>query len=273
MLTLTLRESLPHGIDVSDLSPGRLAALSVTEIGALALRLGNETHPLGEIFAISGQPPGDTVVLRDTDPRVHGIGTRMDGGQLVVEGDAGDLLGGEMRQGEIRVEGSCGDLACAEMRGGNVDIRGSAGDRLGAALGGNRVGIRGGTVIVRGNCGDRVGERQRRGTILIEGNAGDFAGCNMIAGTLAVLGQAGRGTGFGMRRGTLLLGKAPQSIPCTFNENGTQSLGFLALLNASLRHLDGPFGRLAERGHQARRWLGDRSCGGLGEILVWIHSP
>ena len=34
--------------------PDRLGTLSVPEIGALTVRLGNELHPLGEIFAIDG---------------------------------------------------------------------------------------------------------------------------------------------------------------------------------------------------------------------------
>ena len=91
----------------------------------------------------------------------------------------------------------------------------------------------------------------------------------MIAGTLAVLGRSGQGTGFGMLRGTLLLGNPPDSIPATFSEAEPCTLGFLSLLARSLSQLDGPFGRLAERGNRVKRSLGDRACGGRGEILVW----
>ncbi len=62
-LTLTLRNRLRHGLDVSDLRPDSLAALSLPEIGALELRLGNDTCQLGEIFAIAGQPRSDTLVF------------------------------------------------------------------------------------------------------------------------------------------------------------------------------------------------------------------
>lgn len=271
-LTLTLREATPYALDMSQLRLDLVNEFSTKEIGSVPLWLGNESHALGELFAFSASPYQGSVVIRDAGDRLYGVGAEMNGGRLVVEGHGGDCLGRGLLSGEIRVEGSCGDYAGAAMHGGTIEIRGNAGDYLGAPLAGERVGIRGGSVLVRGNCGDRAGERQRGGLLLLENDAGDYCGCNMIAGTLVALGRSGNSAGFGMRRGTLLLGNETPSIPCTFNGNGPQTLGFLALLAASLEHLDGPFGRLSERGHRVDRWVGDRGCGGRGEILVWGES-
>jgi len=268
-LRLTPREAPRYPLDLSGLRPDALAERSENEIAALPLWYGNERHTLGELFEVRGDPSDGTLVISDACASLCAVGADMTGGRLIVEGHAGDYLGRRLRGGEIRVEGSCGDFACAAMRGGHVEIRGNTGDFLGGALAGERVGMRGGTVIVRGHCGDRAGERQRRGLLLLEGDAGDYCACNMIAGTLAVLGRTGKAAGFGMRRGTLLLGSEPQAIPNTFVDNGPQTLAFLALLAGRLSHLDGPFGRLAERGNRVRRWLGDRACGGCGEVLTW----
>ena len=83
-----------------------------------------------------------------------------------------------------------------------------------------------------------------------------------------VLGEAGEEAGFGMRRGTLLLGRMPQSVSSGFRPNGQHSLSFLTLLDSALQDLEGPMGRLRVRGIRVHRSVGDRACGGQGEILV-----
>jgi len=271
-LVLALRDKPAYPLDVSRLRPDLLGALSERQIGELPLWDGNTRYPLGDLFRISGKPASGALVLKDSCERLDGVGAEMNGGSLIAEGPVGDFLGRGLKSGEIRVEGACGDFACTAMGGGTVEVEGNAGDFLGAPLSGERVGMRGGTVIVRGGCGDRGGERQRRGLILVEGDAGAYCGCNMIAGTLVVLGRAGKAAGFGMRRGTVLLGREPLSIPSTFYQAGLCTMGFVDVLSGSLSHLDGPFGRLAERGNRVARSLGDRACAGQGEILVWAET-
>lgn len=159
------------------------------------------------------------------------------------------------------------DYVGAGMKCGTLQVNGDVGDFLGSAPAGERVGMRGGLILVKGSAGERAADRQRRGVILIEGDVGYGCAARMIAGTLAVLGRVGDGLGIGMRRGTVLVRQFPV-LPATFNDEGCHDLSFLALLLASFRSLDSRFASLRNI-TQVRRWVGDRACGGQGEILLW----
>ena len=166
------------------------------------------------------------------------------------------------------------------MRGGELHVQGDAGERLGAALPWQAAGMRGGRVIVDGSVGARCGDKMRRGEILVAGDAGDFCAARMVAGTLAVAGSVGAHAGYGMRRGTLLLlpGAAPALVP-TFVETAFAADVFLRLLRRHwLATLDagGAFARRAGaaralcragRDRRARRWLGDLASDGRGEVI------
>jgi len=269
MTSLTLELTAPPmpRIDLSALTPDRLAGQSADAIRRLPLWVGNEEASFGDLFTVIAGDTDDILIRCDSD-RLDGIGTGMSRGAIRVEGRAGAYLGRQQRGGIISVSGDTGPFAGSGMTGGSIEIGGNAGDFLGAAIPGERHGMRGGRIQVRGNAGDRVGDHQRRGLILIGGDAGDYCGSRLVAGTIVVLGRTGANLGFAMRRGTLLLTAQPR-LPPTFNPNGTQEPGFLALLTRELAGLGGPFARLQARGIRVHRWLGDLGYGGQGEVLVW----
>ena len=61
----------------------------------------------------------------------------------------------EMTGGDIRVEGDAGDWVGGEMKGGLIHIAGSAGDHAGAAYPGSRRGMTDGTILIEGSAGDQ----------------------------------------------------------------------------------------------------------------------
>lgn len=264
-LTFTLRETPQQRVDLSPLTPERLAGKSLAQIAALELVSGNRRLRVAELFQVSGTDPG-TLVIRGSCERLDRIGQGMGSGLLLVEGNAGAYLGLDLQGGVIEVRGSAGAYCASRMAGGLIHIHGDVGDFLAAALPGEPHGMRGGTIVVRGSAGDRVADRLRRGQVLIEGNAGRYCASRMIAGTVAVLGRVGEGAGFAMRRGTLLLETPPPLLP-TFNESGTFALPFLPLLVGAWQGLPGAFGTLAAP-PRVRRYVGDRAVGGVGEILI-----
>ena len=266
-LTFTLKDVPRQRVDCSALTPTRLAGRAPADISAIELPCGNRKPRVGELFDLHGEDTSN-LVFRNACDRLDRIGEGMFDGAIQVQGDAGAYLGLGMRGGRISVSGSCGAFAAAEMRRGLVHVFGNAGDFLGAALPGDRQGMRGGMVIVGGNAGDRCGDQLRRGAILIEGNAGDYCASRMIAGTIAVLGVLGTYPGFAMRRGTLLLTSLPVSLPANFGDCGTHDLLFLKLLVKSWKSLDSQFAHL-EPSTRVRRFLGDVSCDGKGEMLFW----
>jgi formylmethanofuran dehydrogenase subunit C len=234
-LVLTLRDGLAPGrIDCAGLLPQR-------DLAGATVVFGNRRLPLGEVFAIDGTP-GDRLALRGTTARCDRIGEAMDGGTLVVEGDAGFYAGRGMKAGLLHIEGSAGDF-------------------LAAAHPGTRRGMSGGVVRVDGSAGDRAGEFIRRGIVLVGGDAGAYAGARGTAGTVVVLGRAGAMAGWSMKRASVVLAQAPASMPPGFGDAGMHEILYLRLLARTLGLDPAPFARV-------HRFAGDTQVGGKGEILV-----
>jgi formylmethanofuran dehydrogenase subunit C len=245
-LTLTLRAAPGRDIDVSGLTPDRLAGVDKAALGALGLGGGQQ---VGDVFEIALGDAQHVVIRGVTERLTH--------------------VGAGMRAGTITLEGSCGAHAGQGMRGGKLIVTGNAGDFLGGAPAGARQGMRGGMIAIHGRAGDRVGERMRRGLILIGGNAGAYCAANMLAGTIFVAGAVGTTPGFALKRGTLLLGREPHSIPATFQDSGEHSLLFLTLLEKQLQREGPAFARFLPFARKVRRYCGDLACGGTGEMLVF----
>lgn len=268
-LTFTLKTSLQQRVDCSPLTSNNLAGKSLPEIAAIELQSGNRKLHVDEVFDIAGEGAAN-IVFKNASAKLDYIGKGQTSGHILVEGDAGAYLGMAVKGGVINVSGNVGAYAACELKNGEINIGGDAGDFLGAALPGNKKGMQGGIVIVKGNAGDRVGDHMRRGAILIEGNAGAYLGSRMTAGTIGVLGEVGAFPGYAMKRGTLLLLKAPATIPATFNDCGSHTLGFLPLLLKGFQAYQTQFGALADTVKRVRRYAGDMSGAGKGEILVAV---
>lgn len=265
-LTLTLKQRTEQRVDMSPLTCHLLAGMDPAEIGAITLQNGKRKVRADELFSISGDDT-QNIVIKNSFGKLDYIGKDLRCGHITVEGSAGAYLAMGMKSGSISVSGDAGIFAACEMQNGTLTIAGNAGDFLGGALPGNKKGMKGGLVLVKGNVGERAGDHLRRGTILIEGNAGDYCGSRMIAGTIAVLGKTGRHLGYGMNRGTLLLWNTPE-IPATFNDCGTHTLSFLPIMFALFKNLDSKFAQDSIAFNRARRYGGDMSASGRGEVLV-----
>jgi formylmethanofuran dehydrogenase subunit C len=262
-----LKDAPRQRVDCSALTPTRLEGRSLRDIAAIELPCGNRKPRVDALFDLLGEDTSN-LVFRNPCEKLDRIGEGMVDGAIEVQGDAGAYVALGMRGGRVTVSGNCGAFAAAELKRGFVHIRGNAGDFLGGPLPGDRQGMRGGLVVVGGSVGDRCGDRLRRGSILVEGDGGDYCASRMIAGTIAVLGRLGHYPGFAMRRGTLLLRALPDSLPATFGDCGTHDLRFLPLLMRTWKGLDSWFAGLAPR-FRVHRLMGDLSCDGKGEVLVW----
>jgi formylmethanofuran dehydrogenase subunit C len=265
-LTLRLRAPPPLPVDMSAVSPERMAGLTRAQIETIDLEVGNRTLPLAELFAVSGDD-ARSVVIENAHARLTHLGASMRGGTLAIEGDAGDYTGLRMSGGRILVTGSAGNFAGCEMSGGAIEIRGTAGDFVGGALAGDKQGMRGGLIHVRGRAGDRVADHMRRGLILLEQGAGAYLGSRMLAGTVLARGTVGPQPGYALKRGTLLLGQAPHELPVTFNDCGVHDLLFLTLLERELAKQTG-LAAFVPLPRRVRRYCGDLATGGKGEILL-----
>ena len=269
VLHLRLRAAAGLPVDMSGLTPERLAKLDLDAIAQLQLRCGGELRSMAQLFELERETDDcdrPRLEVHESAAILDGIGGSMAAGRIVVHGDAGAFVGNGMSGGLIEVRGACGAYAGTGMSGGELRLDRDAGDYLGAALPGERVGMRGGNVVVRGNAGARVGERMRGGLVLVSGQAGASCAARMIAGTVVARNGAGAGVGRGMRRGTVVLGCPPESLPCTFFDSGVHTPGFMAILSRELQRLAGDDPTFALP--VMRRWLGDRANAGMGEIFT-----
>ena len=271
-LTLTLRHQPGTWLDMSPLTPDRLAGMKGAALHRLRLRIGRDTARLTDLFDVEGSRT-DLIRIRRTIPLMTRIGADMTRGAIEVRGHGGHLLGASMRGGSISVNGNTGNATAAGMAGGSIHVSGNAGDFLGTALPGETHGMSDGRVIIRGSTGARLGDTMRRGTILVLGNAGDFAGSHLIAGTLIILGRVGRHPGYGMRRGTIILGRRPKHVLATFRSCGNLKMEFLRLLFKQTASLDRRLGFFRAFGPEVHRYAGDAATGGQGELLVLLNAP
>lgn len=267
-LTFALRAAPPAPIDLSPLTPDRLAGLGTQVVRRMRIDCGGDSVEVGELFRVSGR---DALHLRveGCGARMVLVGAGMQAGILEVDGSVGDLAGRAMQGGTLRISGNAGDGLGTALAGGLIAVGRRAGSDVGAALPGAAVGMTAGTIVIGGDAGDRIGDRLRRGTIVVRGDAGAAVGARMCAGTILVLGTTGLDAGLGMKRGTLILARSPAAgVAPTFRSSGVLELPFLGLL---YRHLAVHAGGLAAvRGlaSTAEVLCGDLGCGGKGEILL-----
>ena len=256
-------------IDLAGLTPSALAGMSLTEIQRLAIRRGNRDATLGELFQVTGDPADQQWLLEGDCRQVHGLGSEIESGTIVVDGAIGCRTGFGMRGGRIEVRGDAGDWLGAEMRGGVIHVRGNAGSHIGAATPGAKRGMAGGTILIDGDAGDEVGSQLRRGLIAVAGSVGANLGFRMLAGTILVFGGCNGAPGMSMRRGTIgVFGSSSPRLLPTFKSGYRGPLPMLRLLQSQLAAESFAVDRLPQLAAEVELLHGDCLQLGRGELLI-----
>lgn len=270
-LVLTLRGPLKAALDCSGLALHTWAELRPADVARIPARsAGGETVSLGDVFEVRGAKGGRIRFTGDL-ARVEGLGTGLERGEILIEGNIGREVGARMRGGRISVTGNAGWGAGLELAGGVVEIGGSAGPRAGGAPLGAKRGMTGGELIIRGSVGTEAGACMRRGLVAVAGDAGEGAGRAMLAGTVVVFGTTGPAPGQWSKRGTILA-LGPVTPPATYRFACSYKPQYAALV---LRHLGNHRGMPVTQEHLTgsyRRYSGDLAELGAGEILAWTRD-
>jgi formylmethanofuran dehydrogenase subunit C len=251
-LTAELREPLQQRADFSEVLAEPWTSLDGKTLAQRPVYLERDGRvPLGDLFDIKGYPDG----------RIRFQG----------ELESGDRLGAGLAAGIVTVEGDVGAEPGLGMSGGALVIEGNAGPRAGAAPLGYKRGMTGGELIIRGAAGPEAGAAMRRGVLVIGQAAGERTGLGMIAGSVIVFGTAGQDTGLWSKRGSVIA-LGPITPPATYAYACTYHPIHLRLLFTRLRS---EYGLQVRRRHvtgQYRRFSGDLSELGKGEILQWTPT-
>ncbi len=264
-LTFILRAPPSQRLDLSPLSPQRLAGKSSAEMAAIELQTTRDRVVVGDVVRIR-KGATEAILIEGGAERFDRVGLGMAAGAIIVEGDVGAEAGRLMTGGRLTVRGNAGPFAGSCMKGGTLEITGDAGERLAGPLSGETVGMSGGVLHVCRNAGSRAGDRLRRGVILIEGRAGAYAGSRMIAGTLAIGGETGDLPGYLMNRGTILLGRGATMLSPSFGDCGEHDLVAARLIADDIAQTSIGLAKMFRR--PLRRWAGDLAALGKGEILA-----
>lgn len=266
MITFTLKEQPSIPLEAEVLSPDVVANQTLDAVRALPVFLGKRQCRLDDFFTVEGEP-GDELEIHGDANKIKWIGRGMTRGRIRVHGNAGMHLGAYMRGGAIEVNGNTSDWVGAEMTNGLIHIHGNAGGQVGAAYRGSLAGMRDGMILIEGTAGLEVGMRMKRGVIAVKGRVRDFAGLQMKGGTIFLLGGAEIRTGAWMFRGTIV-SLAPIPLLSTFAYCCDYGPTFLRVYAKRLAALGFMIPHDPKQGRY-RRYVGDVSVPGKGEILLW----
>jgi formylmethanofuran dehydrogenase subunit C len=266
MITLTLKEQPNVPLEAESIAPDRTVGLANDAIRALPVFLGKRQCRLDDFFEVEGEA-SDELAIRGDAGKVKWIGRGMSRGRIAIHGNAGMHLGAYMKGGTIDVSGNVSDWLGAEMAAGLIHVHGNAGGQVGAAYRGSTKGMRDGTILIEGSAGLEVAMRMRRGIIAIRGPVRDFAGLQMKGGTLFLLGGAEIRTGAWMIRGTIVTLKPIRLLP-TFSYACAYNPTFLRLYARQLQTRGFSIPVDVQDGAY-RRYTGDTSVPGKGEVLQW----
>lgn len=266
-LTNLANDQIP--IELAGPTPAGVAALSLDEIRRLPVRRGNRQIALGELFQVTGDPADEAWSLAGDCRNVHGLGSNISSGSIVVEGPVGLRIGFAMRGGGIVVHGDAGDWLGAEMRGGTIRVHGNAGSHVGAAMPGAKRGMAGGMILIDGDAGDEVGSQMRRGLIAVGGSVDANLGFRMLAGTILVFGGCHGSPGMAMRRGTIgVFGSPRPTLLPTFKSGYRGPLPMLRMIEAQLASESFAPEYLSQLAAAVELYHGDTLQLGRGEVLL-----
>jgi formylmethanofuran dehydrogenase subunit C len=201
-------------VEARDVKPDIFAGRGINEIKDIEVYEGNSIIKLSDLFDVQGpemapkEPNEIRIVIKgDGTSRIRMLGFKMNGGEIVVEGDIGYLAGYKMRGGTVRIKGNARGWLGAKMKDGIIEVDGDAGDFVGGKFMGEKPGkgMRGGKIIIHGNAGSNVGAGMKKGAIIIEGDVGKLVGAYMTGGTIIVQGSCGAFAGARMTGGKILL--------------------------------------------------------------------
>jgi len=156
-----------------------------------------------------------------------GTGHYLDGGKIIVGGDTGNYAGRAMRSGELIIKGDAGVETGCGMLGGKLIVEGHSEKNTGRLM-------KNGKLIVHGNAGDHTGYDMKSGLIRVLGNSGHSTGNRMGGGKIIVGGDVGHSLGFWMEGGDIIVhGDAEKYLGTGMLDGNIRIYGKMGLVNKS----------------------------------------
>lgn len=266
-LRLILKAPLRERVDLGAALAAPWITVGAGELARREVASRSAPVPLGDLFTVEGSPDGTLTIAGDLT-LAERVGAGLSEGTVRIEGSVGDRAGAGQQGGRLQVDGNAGDSTGEGMAGGMLVVRGNTGKRAGAAAPGRKRGMTGGELVILGNAGDETGALMRRGLVAVGGNTGCCTLLSTIAGTVVTCGATGADAALWNKRGSLVaLGSVEPSA--TYRYACSIQPVYLLLLLRRLRDVHGLPVTSAHLEGRFRRYSGDFSESGKGEILAW----
>lgn len=207
-------------VEVEEVTPDKIAGLTLSELSKMVVWVGNKQLKLSDVFVIEGEvaskPVEVKIVFKGHTNRLRRVGEKMSAGEVEVQGDVGAYAGRKMKGGKLVIRGSTGPLLGSKMYDGTIEVYGSAGDRVGGSYRGELParGMKGGTIVIHGDAGAEVGLGMGGGTIIVNGSCDVMPGLDMRGGTILIKGSCEGKAGARMTGGrVVIIGRLPNILP------------------------------------------------------------
>ena len=265
---LKLKKPVNHS-DLRNLSIINTIEINQKNISQIKIYVNRKESIVGKLFSIKiSKIKSETneIEIHGCNKFCHYLGYGWKKNKLFVNSDLGSNIGYKMISGAIKIKGSVDNFLGAEMSGGEIYVKGNAGNFVGSSYLGVKQGMKGGEIIIDGHAGDFLGCFIRRGLIIVKGNVGRFCCFKMIAGNVILFKSFKSSLGLSMKRGTIFL--MSNNIK-NIGARSSKSFDFVESIFFKYfkRYLKSKFS-INLGNNKYKRFYGDRSVNGIGEILV-----
>ena len=249
MVSLAPLKKFIAPVTAASINPDLFEDKCLAEIAELTVYEGNAQKKLNDLFKIKPDSGENTVITINGDlSKVKRIGTKMEKGEIIINGNAGMHLGEKMVGGKIVLNGNAEGWAGSTMKGGTIEIHGDASHYLASPYRGTDVGMQGGEIVVDGKVGSDCACYMKGGLIKIKGGAGPFLGYHMIKGTIYVEKECQTRVGASMTGGKIIVNGALAEVMPSFTVDAVKKKAKVDVNEKAT----GPFylfvGDLAEQG-------------------------
>ncbi|MCS3900330.1 tungsten-dependent formylmethanofuran dehydrogenase subunit FwdC [Methanococcus voltae] len=221
----TVNAEIDVPVELDSLLPKNLQDMGIEEIKKIQLPQGNKKISVDELcdVVVNENDDGDAtlkVIINGSSMKLKRIGEKMDGGEIIVNGDAGMYVGAEMKSGKITVNGNAECWVGQNLKGGEIVINGNAKDYVGSAYRGDWRGMNGGKITINGNVGTEIGEYMKKGLIVINGNCKIMPGVHQNGGIIMLNGEVEGRAGGEMLKGAIVINGPLKSKLPSFEYEG-----------------------------------------------------
>ena len=217
-ITLSMKTDVDIPLELDNILPELMYDKSVNQIEEMIVYQGNTQNALSEYFDVEVEvddiDDGDCQLIINNPSKLKYVGSKMNSGRIVVNGDVDLHVGAQMSGGRILVNGNADSYAGREMTGGCLEVMGDVREFCGSSYVGEWRGMSGGNIIVHGSVGKHLADCMIGGYIHVMGDCDLLAAMHMSGGVIEIDSKVNKWLAGQMKKGTIIInGEVEDLLP------------------------------------------------------------